>query len=106
MATARRQPSASPSASGTSGVQHSPSPARTLAPDFLFNAPTELPIQKEDEPDPNPEDDLDPIDPPDLEMDLAQALQLLANKIGRMPSLGPVTGNPWVTQRVPAPTPT
>jgi len=86
IATARCQPSASPSATGPSGVQHSPSPAHTPAPDFLFNAPTELPIQEEDKPNPNPDDDLDPIDPSDLEMDLAQALQLLANKIGRMPS--------------------
>jgi hypothetical protein len=86
MATARRQPSASPSAAGPSGVRHSPSPARTPAPDFFFNAPAELPIQEEDEPDPDPEDDPDPIDPPDPEMDLAQALQLLANKIGGMPS--------------------
>jgi len=86
MATARRQSSASPSATGPSGVQHSLSPAHTLAPDFLFNAPAKLPIQEEDKPDPDPEDDPDPIDPPDPEMDLAQALQLLANKIGGMPS--------------------
>jgi len=89
MATARRQPSASPSVAGPSGVQHSPSPARTPAPDFLFNPPTELLIQEEDEPDPNPEDDPDPIDPSDPEMDLAQALQLLAKKIGGMPSQKP-----------------
>jgi len=80
------QPSASPSVAGPSGVQHSPSLAHTPAPDFLFNPPAKLPIQEEDEPDPDPKDDPDPIDPPDLEMDLAQALQLLANKIGGMPS--------------------
>ena len=55
MATARHQPSASPSITGPSGVQHSPSPARTPAPDFLFNPPAELPIQEEDELDPDPE---------------------------------------------------
>jgi len=86
MATARRQPSASPSAAGPSGVQHSPSPACTPAPGFLFNPPAELPIQEEEEPNPDPKDDPDPIDPPNLEMDLTQALQLLANKIGGMPS--------------------
>jgi len=48
--------------------------------------PAKLPILEEDEPDPDPEDDPDPIDPSDPEMDLAQALQLLAKKIGRMPS--------------------
>jgi len=86
IATAKCQPSASPSATGPSGVQHSPSPACTPAPDFLFNAPAKLPIQKEDKPDSNPEDDPDPIDPPDLEINPAQVLQLLANKISGMPS--------------------
>jgi len=90
MATARWQPSASPSAAGPSSV-HSLSPACTLAPDFLFNPPAELLIQEEDKPDPNPKDDPDPIDPSDPEMDLAQALQLLAKKIGRMPSQKPKT---------------
>jgi len=45
----------------------------------LFNAPAELPIQEEDKPNPNYEDDLDLIDPPDPEMDLAQALQVLSS---------------------------
>ena len=91
IATARHQSSASPSVAGPSGVQHSPSPARTPAPDFLFNPPAELPIQEEDEPNPDPEDDPDPIDPSDPEMNLAQALQLLAKKIGGMPSQKPKT---------------
>ena len=76
MATARCQSSASPSVAGPSGVQHSPSPARTPASDFLFNPPAKLLIQEEDKPDPDPEDDPDPIDPPNLEMDLASVSRL------------------------------
>jgi len=98
MATARCQPSASPSVAGPSGVQHSPSPARTPAPDFLFNPSAELPIQEEDEPDPDPKGDPDLIDPSDPEMDLTQALQLLAKNIGGMPSQKPKTS---IKPRVP-----
>ena len=55
MATARCQPNTdSPPAAGPLGVQHSQSPVHTAAPDFLFNASAELPIQEEDEANPEP----------------------------------------------------
>ena len=84
MATAGHPPnSASPPTAGPSGIQHFPSPAHTLALDFLFNTPAKLPIQEGDKPE--PKNDLDLIDPSDPELNLIQALQLLANKIGGMP---------------------
>ncbi len=72
--------SASPSpAPGPSNVPHSPPP------DFMFNSPADPP-NPEGEPDPEPGSNREDDPPPATEKDLAQVLELLAQKIGGMPT--------------------
>jgi hypothetical protein len=80
-----------PPAAGPSNTHHSPPSAHGSASDFLFNPPANLPIQEGDDPDEpdDPDSDGEQNNSPAEERNLAQALELLAQKIGGMPMQKP-----------------